>query len=210
VASRSDDSLNVLLRRKRDLRSLALRTRDHEPNRDELSRQIRERLAGLHKYQAAKQLSIFIGGGSEVETLPILLSAWSQGKRLAVPCCVRDELELYWLECVEELAPRTLGILEPKIEIRRRRGRRADVGSLDLIVAPGVAFDRRGGRLGHGKRFYDELLGKTRPETAVVALAFECQVFPEVPMLAHDVYMDKVVTDATVYRCTSKDRRGDV
>ena len=125
---------------------------------------------------------------------------WSLGKRIAVPCCVGDQLELFWLEHLDELAPRTLGILEPKEGIRRRSERKVDLTTLDLIVVPGVAFDRTGGRIGHGKRYYDRLLCKARPDTAIVALAFECQVFPKVPMLDHDIFMDKVVTEIAVYQ----------
>ena len=62
-----------------------------------------------------------------------------------------------------------------------------------------MAFDRRGGRLGHGKGYYDSFLKQTRPETPLVALAFECQIVPEVPMLPHDVYMTKVVTEKGIY-----------
>jgi 5-formyltetrahydrofolate cyclo-ligase len=128
------------------------------------------------------RLSVYIGGRSEVQTLPLLPSTWSLGKRIAVPCCVGDHLELFWVEGVDELTPRTLGILEPKDRIRHRRERRVGVTTLDLIVVPGVAFDRKGGRIGHGKGYYDKLLGKARSDTVIVALAFECQVFSEVAM----------------------------
>lgn len=188
------------LKLKQELRARALASRDSLQNRDELNRQIGEHLTSLAEYKAATRLCIYIGGPSEVATLPILPLAWSGGKRVSVPCCVGDNLELYWLEDVDELSPRTLGILEPKSEIRRRRERQMDIESLDLIVVPGVAFDRAGGRIGHGKRYYDKLLQEARPDTAIVALAFECQMFPKVPMLEHDIFMDKVITEKSVYQ----------
>ena len=49
-------------------------------------------------------------------------------------------------------------------------------------MVPGVAFDRRGGRMGHGKGYYDKLLQHARPDAPLVALAFECQMFPEIPV----------------------------
>jgi len=200
MTSQGDGSLKSSRERKQELRTLALASRDRQQNREDLSRQIIECLASLPEYEAATRLSIYVGGSSEVQTLPLLSSAWSLGKRIAVPCCAGDHLELFWLENVDELTPRTLGILEPKNEIRRRRGRRVDVTALDLIVVPGVAFDRKGGRIGHGKRYYDKLLRKARSDTVIVALAFECQVFSEVPMLDHDVFMDSVVTERAVYQ----------
>ena len=67
------------------------------------------------------------------------------------------------------------------------------------MIVPGVAFDRDGGRLGHGFGYYDKLLNRARPDAPLVALAFECQLFPQIPMQAHDVFMDKVVTESAVY-----------
>ena len=47
--------------------------------------------------------------------------------------------------------------------------------------------------------YYDKLLEHARPDTPLVALAFECQLFPEVPMQSHDVFMDKIITESAVY-----------
>jgi 5-formyltetrahydrofolate cyclo-ligase len=140
-----------------------------------------------------------VGCRDEVRTDAALLAAWRDGKEVAVPCCVGDELELFRVESLSELAPRTLGILEPRREVRAREGRRIDVETVDLIVAPGVAFDPNGGRVGYGKGFYDKLLSRARPDTPVAALAFECQMFPEVPMSEHDVFMDKIITETQIY-----------
>ncbi len=71
---------------------------------------------------------------------------------------------------------------------------------LDLILVPGVAFDARGGRTGHGKGYYDKLLENARLETPLVSLAFECQMFEEIPMQDHDIFMDKVVTESARLR----------
>jgi 5-formyltetrahydrofolate cyclo-ligase len=75
-----------------------------------------------------------------------------------------------------------------------------------MVVVPGVAFDRSGGRLGHGKGYYDKLLVRIRPDAHIVAVAYECQLFPEVPMLPHDVRMHKVVTESAVYTAGSPGR----
>jgi len=53
--------------------------------------------------------------------------------------------------------------------------------------------------MGHGKGYYDKLLQHARADTPLVALAFQCQLFPEIPMQAHDVFMDKVITEEAVY-----------
>jgi 5-formyltetrahydrofolate cyclo-ligase len=90
-------------------------------------------------------------------------------------------------------------ILEPKAALRDLSHKRVEVRELDLIMVPGVAFDRRGGRTGHGKGYYDKLLQHARSDAPLVALAFECQMFPEIPTQEHDVFMDKVITERAVY-----------
>ena len=88
-----------------------------------------------------------------------------------------------------------LRVLNLRVEFKRLAPR-----DLDLIMVPGVAFDREGGRTGHGKGYYDKLLEHARLETPLVALAFECQLFPQIPCESHDIYMDKVVTELSVYQ----------
>ena len=67
-------------------------------------------------------------------------------------------------------------------------------------MVPGTAFDANGGRMGQGKGYYDRLLSRARPEAPLVALAFECQMFPEIPVAPHDVFMDVVLTEQNVYQ----------
>ena len=86
-----------------------------------------------------------------------------------------------------------LGILEP------RTFAPADAPA-DIAIVPGVAFDAQGHRLGHGKGYYDEMLRSFAG--LKIALAFNCQMLPTVPATDHDVPMDVVVTETTVYRKT--------
>ena len=125
--------------------------------------------------------------------------AWEQGKRAVVPYCENGEIELFLLDSMGELAPHTMGVLEPKGELRGRPDRKIEPPELDLIVVPGLAFDRRGGRLGYGKGYYDRLLHQIRPEATKLAVCFECQLFPEIPVLSHDICMDMIITEKAVY-----------
>lgn len=82
-----------------------------------------------------------------------------------------------------------------------RDGRVLEVGELDLIVVPGVAFDRSCRRVGYGGGFYDRLLASTREGTAAVAIAFGLQVVDEVPSGPLDRTVDAIVTEDDVIRC---------
>lgn len=185
--------------RKQAIREQAHANRNAQENKDELSKAIVERFMGLPEYQTAKTVLFYLDVRSEVRTRHSLDAALASGKRIVVPYCVDGELELFLLEHLDELAVGMYKILEPKLELRAAVEKQVDVSEIDLIMVPGVAFDRQGGRTGHGKGYYDKLLEHARPETPLVALAFECQLFDEIPMQDHDVFMDKVITETAVY-----------
>ncbi len=88
------------------------------------------------------------------------------------------------------------GIPEPP----RRRGARRREAGFDIVVVPGVAFDREGRRLGHGFGYYDRFLGALPEGVTRVGLAFEHQVVPEVPVDAWDVPVHALVTEEGVFR----------
>ena len=110
---------------------------------------------------------------------------------------------------MEELALGMYKILEPKVELRGLAKKQVGPTDLDLIMVPGVAFTRDGARMGHGKGYYDKLLEHARSDAPLVALAFECQLFPEIPTQAHDIFMDRIITEKAVYdgRGRSHERR---
>ncbi len=185
---------------KKSIREQAHANRNAQENKDELSRGIVRTFMSLPEYQAAKTVLFYLDVRSEVRTRHSLEDALASGKKIVVPYCIEGEvLELFHLESMDELSIGMYRILEPKPELRDLKTKQVPVEEIDLIMVPGVAFDKRGGRTGHGKGYYDKLLEHARPETPLVALAFECQMFPEIPMQSHDVFMDKVITEQAVY-----------
>ena len=188
------------LRLKEAIRRQAHRNRRAQPDKDALSRAICERFTALPEYAAARTVLFYVDVRDEVCTRRLLSAALQSGKRAVVPYCTKDELRLFHLQSMDELAEGTFGILEPRRALRQLDRKRVDVADVDLVMVPGVALDRQGGRVGHGKGYYDKLLEHARPDTPLVAVAFECQLFSEVPTLPHDIYMDKVVTEKAVYQ----------
>ena len=90
----------------------------------------------------------------------------------------------------------------PNRHQQARPDRRPQAADLDLILVPGLTFDRSGGRLGLGKGYYDRFLKYVRPDAPKIAPAFECQLLDEVPVSPHDVRVDMVVTENAVYSVT--------
>lgn len=186
--------------RKKALREQAHTNRNAQADKDPLSSAICARLIDLPAYRAAKTVMYYVDVRSEVRTRHYLPQALTHDKKIVVPYCVEGrELELFHLESMDELATGAFRILEPKAELRDLPKKKVGVRELDLIVVPGVAFDRHGARMGHGFGYYDRLLKSARPDTPLVALAFECQLFDEIPTQGHDVFMDLVITEKAVY-----------
>jgi 5-formyltetrahydrofolate cyclo-ligase len=186
--------------RKKKIREQAHANRNAQEHKDELSQTICGKFMTLPEYVRAKTVMYYIDVRSEVRTRHALPFALAQGKKIIVPWCNdRGELELFHLENMDELAVGMYKILEPKQELRALPAKQVEVKELDLVMVPGVAFDRTGARMGHGKGYYDKLLEHARLDAPLVALAFECQLFPEIPTAAHDIFMDRIITELAIY-----------
>lgn len=192
-------SVSELFELKTAIRKQAHENRRSQTEKDSVSKKIVNRFIELPEYQAAHTIMFYVDVRDEVRTRQALPAAVASGKRIIVPYCVNGELELFWLENMEELELGMYRILEPKHELRSVESKRLQPTDLDLVMVPGVAFDRTGGRTGHGKGYYDKLLQHARLDAPLIALAFECQMFESIPVESHDIYMDKIVTEDAVY-----------
>ncbi len=196
----NNNQLAGLAEQKQQIREQAHANRRAQPEKDEISRRIVARFMQLPEYQTASTVMFYVDVRAEVRTRHDLPTALASGKQIVIPYCVDGELELFRLKAMDELDIGMYKILEPRTELRGLDAKRVAVEELDLIMVPGVAFDRQGGRTGHGKGYYDKLLQHARPDTPLVALAFQCQIFDSIPTQDHDIYMDKVVTEQAVYQ----------
>lgn len=157
---------------------------------------IRSRLAARDDVRSARTLLAFAAFGSEVDLDPLLEDLITRGVGVFLPFVERMSPPDMGIARVKDLTadltPARMGIREP--DPARRRAARVD--RIDVVIAPGVAFDASGRRIGYGGGFYDRLIPRLRPGTPVIAAAFALQVVPEVPETPHDVRVDAVVTEA--------------
>jgi 5-formyltetrahydrofolate cyclo-ligase len=191
--------VSELFELKNAIRKQAHENRRAQLDKDAVSVRIVDRFMQLDEYHAANTVMFYVDVRDEVRTRQALPAALASGKRIVVPYCVDGELELFWLEDMNELELGMYRILEPTAAMREVASKRLQPTDLDLIMVPGVAFDRNGGRTGHGKGYYDKLLQHARLNAPLVALSFECQLFDKIPAESHDIYMDKIVTEDAVY-----------
>ena len=188
-----------LAERKNAIRTAAHAARKSQADKESVSAAITDRVMAMPEYQKALCVMWYVDVRDEVRTRHALPQTLTSNQKIVVPYCVDGELELFHLESMDELELGMYKILEPKASLRDVASKKATIEELDLVLVPGVAFDRQGGRTGHGKGYYDKLLENARPDTPLVALAFECQLFEEIPMQSHDIYMDAVVTESAIY-----------
>jgi len=190
------------------IRDLARKNRVAQKNKEPLSLNICGKFMALPAYHTAKTVMWYVDAGSEVRTRHALPDALTHSKRVVVPWCVveTNQLELFLLEDMSELIEGAYKILEPKPELRGLPQKKVEPEELDLVMVPGTAFDLRGGRMGQGKGYYDRLLACARPDAPLVALGFDCQIFDEIPVAPHDVFMDTIITETRTI--TGKGRKG--
>ena len=168
------------------------RKQTKEDNRKK-SKEIKEKLFSLSEYKDAGTVLFYVSYDGEVNTWEMIKEALNDKKVIVPISNIEDEtLSLSVLDSWDDLELGSYDILEPKKEYIRK----IIVDKIDLIIVPGVAFDLSGNRMGHGKGYYDKLLEKTKAIT--VGLAFEFQLFENIPREPHDKPVDIIITEKQI------------
>lgn len=160
-----------------------------EESRKRKSRIIKEKLFRTHIFHKAKMILFYIAFDGEVNTEEMIKETIKLGKIVTVPVCNKDKIHLR--PCILDdkagLKMGPYGVAEP---VSKKRVRLKD---LDLVVVPGLAFDKKGNRLGRGKGFYDRFLNRLPKRAISIGLAFNFQILPSIPTATHDVSVSKVL-----------------
>ncbi|MBN1493494.1 MAG: 5-formyltetrahydrofolate cyclo-ligase [Candidatus Omnitrophica bacterium] len=151
----------------------------------------------LLELDALKRISVimtYVSDNYEVETHSLIRTLLGKGKKIVIPyldemkniipCQINDldrDTELSWY-----------GYLEPKQDCRQKPFKKEDV---ELILVPGLAFDKKGHRLGRGWGCYDRFLASLRPNVQTFGLAFDFQICPTIPTEANDVIVSRVLSN---------------
>ncbi|MDR3228680.1 MAG: 5-formyltetrahydrofolate cyclo-ligase [Puniceicoccales bacterium] len=164
---------------------------------------ISEILRTLPFWDTVRSPCIYLALPSEAPTTTILTDCFSRQLTVLAPRVSGDILTLHRITADTPLTHGAFGILEPPaaapVAFPVADG---GVCECDCFLVPGVAFDLLGGRVGHGKGFYDRLLAQIPLSTPRVGLAWEWQIFKEVPVVKHDVRMDWIVTPERAVHCS--------
>lgn len=185
-----------LKRSKRAIRREVLARRDLLDPRERSARSARiaERVLSLPETLAARVVMAFWSFGSEVETRPLIHGLHEIGARVVLPRIRQGEVSAVAYAPGDPVTPTRFGAMEPI-------GDEVGPDGVDLVLVPGVAFDRFGARVGYGGGYYDRFLGRTRPDAPAIGIGFALQVLERVPEGGMDRRLDAVVTEDEVIRC---------
>lgn len=161
----------------------------------DLSERAQQQLLNLDSFSRAEILALYSPVNNEVCTNRLLTVALAQGKQVCFPRVCGETMQFVALDSVAELQPGAFGVAEPV-------GQNVlSVGQIDLIVVPGVAFDRNGFRLGYGKGFYDRELSLVSPATVSIGLCYDFQLCERLPIEDHDQSLDYIATETQLIPC---------
>ncbi len=185
------------------LRREALKKRNSMTNAEveKKSEKIKENLFRTDEFAKAKVIMFYVSKDYEVKTKGMIESALNNGKKTVVPVTEKTNRNLIASEIKSygELHQGVFDILEPKREIIRV----VDPKEIDLVIVPGIVFDKNGTRIGYGHGYYDNFLKNVRKDTDIIALAYEFQVVDKIPTQDGDIPVNKIVTENGVIGCKS-------
>ncbi|MFZ5503700.1 MAG: 5-formyltetrahydrofolate cyclo-ligase [Pseudomonadota bacterium] len=167
------------------------------------SASITEHLLQLPEYQRAGGVLGYMSFGAEFDSLAWVQRVLADGKRLLLPKVNRAtaELDLYWVDDLAgQLAEGLWGIREP---VAARCERLDRLNEVEFALLPGVAFTRRGERLGYGGGFYDKLLARFPHQPTLLAGAFALQLVDSLPQEATDRRVSWLVTEQETINCAT-------
>ncbi len=191
------DSLNA----KAELRARvrALRQGLSLAEREAAAEQVAERCAALPEFVGVSVALGYHALEQEIDPAPLLETLRSTGARVALPrVAAGGRLTFHWVGDATTLELGALGIMEPPADAAG-----PELGEIDLVLVPGVAFDERCCRLGFGGGYYDRLLAELPARAAAVGLAYDVQIVPEIPIGELDRPVHLIVTPSGVFRAGS-------
>ena len=159
-----------------------------------------QNLLSLAEFQEADTIMMFLSMPEEIDTAEAIVGAWEQGKTVLVPkvCQEKGRMIAVKIDSLEDgLTTDSAGLRNPVSEAA------VAFEKIDLVVTPGLAFDRAGHRLGRGGGYYDRFLADQRLLATKCGFGFSQQVVDSVPISQHDQLVDFLVTDEEVVYCNT-------
>lgn len=156
-----------------------------------MDREIVKKICSLNEYKNCGRIFTYVSKDIEVDTLFLIETALSQGKKVAVPRCVPDTrlMNFYYITSLKQLEKASFGVLEPITDVCKI----TNDFSEGLCIVPGLSFDTEGYRLGYGKGYYDRFLSGYKG--VKVGICYNGCVLPKLPHGFYDKPVDILITE---------------
>ncbi|WP_310605438.1 5-formyltetrahydrofolate cyclo-ligase [Anaerosporobacter sp.] len=159
------------------------------------SNQIAERFFSQPFYKQAENIYLYVSYNQEVNTLGMIPRILEDKKRVAVPKIIDGTMDFYEITSLNQLSEGEFGILEP---VTCEPVSESEVwnSSSNLMIVPGLAFDKDGGRIGYGGGYYDCYIHKNSERIGLkIAFAYDFQVLEHIEIESFDEKIDGIITD---------------
>lgn len=164
------------------------------------SHAIHETLMQMTVWKEAMHMMTYLDFRNEVKTDSLIKNYLHQRKHVYIPVTNPKDYRLTVSELKnpeQDLQVTGFGLLEPKDEALRP----TPPQKLDLVIVPGVAFDREGYRIGFGAGYYDRFLPLLQKNAVLISLVYDFQLIPHVPRESHDLSVDWIITESELIQC---------
>ena len=158
---------------------------------------ITDKLLNLDCIKNAKNIMLYLDFNNEVSTDSLIKKLLNLGKIVSSPITLKEERKLIPSQIADlknGIQYGAYNIREPKPECSPA----INIKDLDVVIVPAVAYDKNCYRLGYGGGFYDRFLENLRKDAVTIGIAFDLQIFDEVPKEAHDAQLDYIVTESRI------------
>lgn len=168
-----------------------------ENERITYSRQISEQLLRQPWYESSEEILVYSAIQSEVDLSVFCKQAWLDGKMLYFPKVFGDHMVFFLVRDEQQLCSGAFGVMEPDVE-HVSLPLYLPSGNVVPMLVPGVAFSKKGDRIGYGKGYYDRYMVR-HPEVNTVGICFTCQLLDDIPAESQDIAMHQIVTEEQIY-----------
>ncbi|MDB1963089.1 MULTISPECIES: 5-formyltetrahydrofolate cyclo-ligase [Clostridium] len=187
---------------KKVLRNKILEIRDSLNNNEKelMDNKIFNELINTDLYKRSINIFIYISFSNEINTRNIIEKAFKDKKNVFIPKVYKDDklMKAIKLNSIDELKKNSMGILEPIDDSNY-----IEKENIDLIVVPGVVFDKECNRIGYGGGYYDRYLKDIKSKENKIALAYDLQIVDKIESEVHDIKVDYIITNTRALKNTN-------
>ncbi|MBW9147976.1 5-formyltetrahydrofolate cyclo-ligase [Clostridium sp. CM028] len=151
----------------------------------------------LPEFTNCKNIMLYLSFNKEVDTYPLAKWCLDNGKTVIAPYCIQSKREIIPFKInnlTTDLSKSSIGVMEPKHDSLDK----VNIEDIDLIIVPGVVFDKHCNRIGFGAGYYDRFLPKKTKLTPTIGIAYDYQIVDKVPTGEYDVPLGFIITEKRI------------